>query len=98
MDVIRRLRYAVHEQTDRDYIAFLGTDIDLATLTVIHWGKASHASELIEKAILACKTVMKPAGISPVEFDEEKCELRARTQRFLGAIAASERHFQILNG
>jgi hypothetical protein len=94
----------VNKQTDRVSIAFLETDIDLAFTFLrlaeaeIHGGKAGRASELIAKAILACRTIRRHAEVLPVEFDEEKCELHERTQRLLEAIFASERQFHILAG
>jgi hypothetical protein len=92
------------KQTDRARIAFAETNIDLAFTCLrladaeIRGGKAGRASELIEKAILAYKTLLQDAEILSAELDEEKCELHERTQRLLEAVFASERQFQILAG
>jgi hypothetical protein len=94
----------LRKQADRLCIAFLEADIDLAFTFLrlaraeIHGGKAGHASERIEKAILTYKTVMKQSEMLPVEFYEEKCEIHERTQRLLESIVASEHQLQILAG
>ena len=86
---------ALRKQTDLVCIAFLETDIDLAftflrlAAAEIRGGKAAHASQLMEKAILAHKTVIKEVDNLSVELAEEKCELHEHTQRLWEAIVSS---------
>ena len=89
-------------QTERLCLAFLQGEIDLAA-TLLRLsaaeskiGNGARASELIEKAILGYKDVLRQVnGISP-EFAVERTELRENLQKLFEAIVAAERELQIL--
>lgn len=91
-------------RTERVYLAFLQSDIDLA-LTYLRLAEAeskiwnsARAAELIEKAILGYKSAVTQIENLPLEFIEERGELRERVQRLFEAIVAAERQLQILTG
>ena len=89
-------------QAEAKRLISLQADLDIAFSFLhmaeveIHGGNASHAAELIAKAILAHKTALKCLTSVPPGFEEEKRELQTSARRLLEAIRASERHFGIL--
>ena|SRR5690349_6588050 len=89
-------------QAEVKRLVSLQADLDVAFTLLhmadveIHGGDASHAAELISKAILAHKTALKCLASVPSGFEEEKRELQTSARRLLEAIRASERQFGIL--
>lgn len=91
------------EQTDRVCIALLQVDIDLAfsflrlAKTESALGSTGHATELIEKAVLAHKSVMIHVERVPSGFDQERRVLEEGARNLIDAIAATERQFHLLS-
>ena len=90
--------------TDRLCIALLATEIECAfTLLRLaeaeaRGGKAAHASELIEKASLAYKSVVARVNNLPVELAEERGELHEHAQRLLELLSRRHDGFEISFG
>src|SRR5579863_9236790 len=91
------------EQTERVCIALLRTDIDLAftflrlARTEFKFGATRHATELIEKAVVAHKSVMKHVNRVPPRFDQERRVLEYGARKLLEAITATEQQFHLLS-
>ncbi len=83
-------------------MALLEADIDVALAfvqlaqTELQSGATAHARELIEKAILAHKDVMKRLEQLPAGFEHEGCVLEQGGRKLVQAIVAAEREFHIL--
>jgi hypothetical protein len=92
------------EQAERICAALMHAEIDLAfaflRLAMIdsEHDATPRAAELVERAILAHKTVMRHLENMPAELDEEKLELERGAKTLLEAIVSAEREFHILEG
>jgi hypothetical protein len=60
----------------------------------IHFGDIAQAGELIAKAILEYKTVLRYLPSLPTDFEEDNFERREGVRKLLEAIRAAERHIR----
>ena len=92
------------EQSDRVCTALLHTDIDLAFTFLrlarmeFELGATRHATELIEKAIAAHKSVMKHMERMPAKSAGERRVLEQGARQLFEAIAAIEQQCHLLSG
>lgn len=94
-------RSGVKLQSERICVEFMNADIDLAFAflrlaeTELNIGNAPRAAELIEKAVLARRAVMRQVSDLSMEFYDERGELHERTQRLMEAIITAVRRFEV---
>ena len=91
-------------EAERICAALMHAEIELAfaflRLALIESDRAAtpRAAELVERAILAHKTVMCQLENMPAELDDEKRELERGAKMLLDAIVSAEGEFHILQG
>lgn len=92
------------QQIEQLCIAFLQTDMDLAfsylrlAVGECRLENRARAVSLIERVILAYRTVSKQIDHLPVEFAEERCQLRERAGELFAAIVRAESQLHIVSG
>jgi hypothetical protein len=97
-------RGGVKLQNERIRVEFMNADLDLAFAllrlaeTELSIGNAPRATELIEKAVLARRTVMRQVSDLSMEFYDERGELHERTQRLMEAIITTVRRVEVFAG
>jgi len=97
-----RQQHQLIERAELVCMALLQADIDVALAflqlaqTELQSGATAHARELVEKAILAHKDVMKGLEQLPAGFERERCVLEQGGRKLVQAIVAAEREFHIL--
>lgn len=91
-------------QADRICAALMGAEIDMAfaflrlAVAESQLQASPRAVALVERAILAHKTVMRHVEKMPVELKEERCQLERGAGALLEMLMSAERQFQILGG
>jgi hypothetical protein len=91
-------------QADRICAALMGAEIDMAfaflrlAVAESQLQDSPRAVALVERAILAHKTVMRHVEKMPIELEEERCELERGARALLEMLISAERQFQILRG